>query len=256
MTRGLDDFQAELQSQLVTAGYRQRQARLSQAKGTRLGPVGLRVLAGLVMLVAVVGVGLTVLSPANKVAADVFVIRPLGESVEIDVVELVDNPQEVVAQLRDELGLTAYVQAVPVSPPLVGRIVAFGSVGGDLIEVVLSEDAGVQTIILQEGFAGDLRIEYGRRGASGEAYLASGSGLYCSAVYGLTPEKSLPKLEALGLMLRFETIDAEFRGQTNVAVQDIPADWVVAETIELSDVSAIVTFAPNLEILPRAKDCM
>ncbi len=240
----LQKFKDDLEQQLVAAARRQSLATAAKsARRSRMKPV---LAVAFSIAVVVVGVfGVSTLFGSKPAAADAISITQLEDAVEIRVVDVVSDPDAVIAKLEGELGISAEMLATPGPDVLIGQINAVGSIGPVEPDIEVDADGLVQLVTLPVGFSGTLIIEYGRKAEPGEIYETNITHERCSLMFGLTLTESLPQLQDLGGTLRYETVTASGDVQTDADPDLIPDDYQLTDLIALSESSYLVTFAEN-----------
>ena len=144
----------------------------SAAPRRHRSPLPAMSLAGVLAVVAVI---LVILWPRAE-SAQAFTITQTNGTVRVEVSNIVTNPDAATAQLRDA-GLDATLQAVPVPAELVGRVVSL-SLQDDAEVEMTRNSKGITTFeVLKTGL---IIVEYGRRAADGETYVATQSSPYCA----------------------------------------------------------------------------
>ena len=184
-------FVDRLEHQLRAASARNIQQAGVSSSADRSWGRGLAYAAVVLLLV-----GAVALWPGGQdsVAADVFDIQQRGTSVEVTVIELIDNGDEALEELS-EAGLEVEVVMVPVSPSLVGRLVGVHSLDGGDLDLVSVDGVAVESFVIEVG-AGRLMIEIGETAEGDETYLFSQEPALCVALAG--PQSARDVRDALG----------------------------------------------------------
>jgi hypothetical protein len=169
-------------------------------------PAAITGAAAVLVLVAIVGAMLIRSEPA---AAGVRFTREAGY-----IVATVTDPAAASEQLRaafSEHDLNIDLQLVPVSPSLVGTVVALGDEGTDVIQTLqhgtcVTGGGGCPIgLRIPTDFAGHAEITLGREAEPDEQFMSAADGfgpgeaLHCSDLIGATVAEALPELEARGV---------------------------------------------------------
>lgn len=203
-----------------TSSLVQRRYRRSTI-GRRNSKRALMLAAVFLVIVGAVG-GLLLAVPSDKAAADVFEISRRDGEILLSVVEVVDDPQSIIDQLAEEVGLPAEVFAVPVPEPLVGSIIAVGSLGTLEPTFVGSADGTITEIRLPEDGSGPIIIEYGRLAETGEEFMATIPDERCASFFGLTIDGSLDDLSELASAFQYQLNLPDQTVMTEVRLDEIP----------------------------------
>jgi len=253
MNGDMDRFRRELGAELKAVAYRQASPAASpSSRWRRVNPVLGLVAAGILVVVAVVGYSIARPAPAQ---ADVFAISRIDGRFELEVVDIVTNSREVVAQLDAELGIQSEVVAVPVSDDLIGRLLAASTTGDVTPQIVRDVDGVITRIGLLEGFDGTLIITYGRRIEPGESYVMSLPNPACGELWGQTATESAARLVQIADDIRYETEDEHGISRTNVAFGDINPAYQLVDITNTDPHTIIVTYAANPALRPRHPNC-
>ena len=240
----LQKFKDDLEHQLVAAARRQNLAAAAKsARRSRVNPV--LAVAFSVAVVAVGVFGASTLFDTKPAAADAITITQLEDKVEIRIVDVITDPDAVVAKLEDELGISAEMLATPGPEVLIGQINAVSNIGPVEPDVEVDAEGLVQLVTLPVGFSGILIIEYGRQAEPGEIYETTIAHESCGLMFGLTLPEALPQLQDLGGTLRYETVSASGDVETDADPDLIPGHHQLTDLTALSDASYLVTFAEN-----------
>ncbi len=242
-----NDAQYKLERELVAAGHRLQAKKANKSPSRMLVRLGGPVMAGLVLVVGFIGVGLI----RQPTPASAFKITELTNRVELEVIDIITSPQEVSQQLINELDLPSELYSVPVHPDLVGQIISAGTTGDSAPVYQTQPDGTVDIITLDEGFNGILIIEYGRAAELDEIYKATVPNPLCSQLWGQTLEQSLPVIEEQVGNIQFETIDQRQATDTDVEVDSVDPTYGLTDVTNLSSNSVIVTYSANPANQPR-----
>lgn len=170
--------------------------------------------AAILVLVAIVG---STLIGSESAAAGMRFTREAGY-----IVATVTDPTAAREQLQAafaEHGLDIDLQLVPVSPSLVGTVVALGDEGADVIEtlqhgVCVTGGGGCPIgLRIPTDYTGHAEITLGRRAEPGEQFMSAADGfgqgeaLHCSDLMGAIVAEALPELEARGLVAKWRLGD-------------------------------------------------
>ena len=249
----LQQFKTDLGQELVEAAERRNQQEASPTTGLRAHPIAAISFAAIVLVAALVG--LPRLNRMQAAEADDVSIVYLEDRLEIHVSDIVNNPDELAARLRDEFGIQVELTPVPVGPDLVGTVSSFGTPGMVEPETESDSDGLLQTIILPKGFVGVLTVDYGVPAKPGELYQASLTDVRCSQLYGQTIGDSLEEVLRLGSSIRFDTSEADYSSRLDIEHETIPANYRLSDFFALSDDSYLVTYAEDLDIEYRDPNC-
>jgi len=249
----MDKFRHELGAELKAAAYRQAAPAVSTPSQRRhVNPALGLVAAGILIVVAAVGYSIARPTTAQ---ADVFAISRIDGRYVLEVVDVVTNPEEVVAQLDSELGIESELVAVPVSDDLIGRLLVASTTGDVIPQLVRDIDGVITRIILLEGFNGTLIIEYGRRIEPGESYVMSLPNPACGELWGQTATESAARLEQIADNIGYETEDERGISTTGVDFEDIDPSYRLIDITNIDPHTIIVTYAAEPTLRPRHPNC-
>lgn len=142
----------------------------------------------------------------------------------------VTDPEASSAELSaafEELGLQIELQLIPVSPSLVGTVVAIGEdAGASGIETIRRDDKCVTEggscpigLRIPLDYQGEAELTLGRIAAPSEPFmsaasaLAPGEMLHCSGIYGLSVQRALIILDERGITVTFQALVERDGGQ-------------------------------------------
>lgn len=250
----LDDFKSELERELIAAAYRTNSAPAlaSRPRGFQFTRILGAVAA--VAIVAVTALGILVARP-DSASAQVFRIRTIDSRTILDVIDVVEDPDEVVDQLRTEIDVDAEMFAVPVPNQLVGQIVAVVSTGDVSPATTLNELGTVQQVELANDFDGALLIEYGRPAEGSEFYIATVTDPICATLYGQPPAEVATDARALASDVRYEHIEADGNVVADVSINELPSTSGLVDIAYLNRDTIIVTFSANPVEQPERTEC-
>lgn len=207
-----------------------------------------------VFLVGLLGASIAAgwLQLTNPAAA--IQIHRTESDIRIEVVDIIANPETVVATLAVE-GVTAELFAVPAPTGLVGQVSSVGNIGAVEPTLTWGTDGTIDQIVVPAGFIGSLIIEYGRIAEPGESYAVTESDARCQAMYWQTPDESRPMLRTMGDSIRFHIFDAEGVGTLDINPIDIPADYRLIDIMAMSERTYLAEFVEVGSPLPLHSDC-
>ena len=197
---------------------------------------------------AIIAVALVVLWPQAE-PAQAFTITQTNGIVRVEVSNLVTNPDAATAQL-ERAGLNARLRAVPVPDELVGHVVSLSLDDG--VDVEMTRNNKGVTAFEVEG-TGFLVIQYGRRAADGETYVATQSSLQCAAWRDQRVADIRTEIESSIEVLRWQMFDT-----SNLQLTEIPepdANAFVQDVIPVSAKEAIIIMSNEENSLPTAGEC-
>lgn len=255
MTENLDleTFQDRLGRELVTAAARRSAASTAKRGPTRLPTPWPAALTMAAAVIAVALIGAVALRPQPAVA-DVFVITRAGGAIRLDVVDIVTEPGRVEQQLATEAGLDAELDAVPAAPELVGHFLRAEFESAVRPEVGF-EGGSIATVTLPPGFSGRVRLVYGRAAEPGETYTATVTDPSCAGLWASTAGESLELTAELGSTVRYETIDPDNQRDVDVAPTAIDPTYKLVDITSVSETEVVVTYAADLDAIPRDRNC-
>jgi len=175
--------------------------------------------------------------------------------VELLVIDLVDDPDEIVAQLSKELNLGAEVLAVPVADHMIGAIIAVGSLGSLEPTIDVSANGTVERILLPEDGEGPLIFEYGRRAESGETYAASSPDASCADLYLQPVDRVQAQLREVASSVRYELINANGTSITDIALSELPEGSIIVRTSFLDAETVLLEVAIETPTEPPHPNC-
>lgn len=249
----LDDFRNELGRELVAAAYRTNKPP-ARARTSGLRPSRVIGAVATLVVVAVAALGVLVARP-DSASAQVFRIRTVETGTILDVIDIVEDPDEVVDQLQNEIDLAAEMFAVPVPNQLVGQLVAVAS-SGDSMPVTVFNDVGtVERVELPTDFEGTLLIEYGRPADGAEFYAATLTDPICADLYGAPPADIIDTITSLATEVQFEVVDKTGRVTVDVPVGQLPAAGGLVDITYLNSQSLLATFAAQPPPQPAQPAC-
>lgn len=155
---------------------------------------------------------------------------------EIEIVTLGENTSKVESDLL-ALGLDVTIDFVPVSPSLVGKVVATTdsstSSRGDW-EYVESDDFSTPGVLrIPTDFDGKLGLHIGRAAEQGEAFVSAaisalepGEPLHCTNVEGMTVAEAAPVIAAAGVTVEYY----DTNGEGTPLEGHIPEHWYIVST--------------------------
>lgn len=208
-------------------------------------PVGAMSLAG---ALAVIAVTLVILWPQAD-SAQAFTITQTNGTVRVEVSNLVTDPDAATAQLRDA-GLNASLRAVPVPEELVGYVVSLNLADG--VEVEMTRNNTGVTAFEVEG-SGFFVVEYGRRAADGETYVATQSSLHCAAWRDQRVGDILAEIESSIEVPRWQMVNASTLQLTEVPGPDSNA--FVQDVVTLSAKESIIIMSDKKQSFPTTGEC-
>lgn len=190
-------------------------------------------------------------APSVGVSTRLVVFRVDGPNV----VAQITDPNAAAAQLTqafEEYGLDIHVNAVPVSPSLVGSIVYSDAHSIDSIrtgECLSGGTTGCDVgLVIPKDYSGEAYVTVGRSATSDEVYASSadvfgpGESLHCSGMLGATVSEANGVLKNLGLIVRWT-------GDASPSEDD-----VVVGGIALSATSVMLDTAKALSDVPSFND--
>ena len=247
MTNDLSDFEEQLGGELRAAAYRRIEARNSRTPASRLYPI----LIGALATVAVVAIAAFVLVEIRPrpVAAHPFKIIYLEHEIQLEIVDLVNDPRAAERELQEELGIDITFEAVPAPPELLNHVSGSFSTGSTNIEVEYDEAGSSKQIILPQEIDGKLIIYYGRQALPGERYIFGVTSPICREVWAQTPEESAPRVSQLADTIRYDTFDSDYNYHSEVSFTEIDPNYRLIDTMFQSDNELLVVFAAHLDAL-------
>ncbi len=247
MTQDLSDFEEQLGKELRDAAYRRIEARGSRTAANRLYPV----LIGALATVAVVVIASFVLAGIRPrpVAAHPFKIIHLEHEIQLEIVDVVNDPRAAEQELQEELGIDIAFEAVPAPPELLNQVSGSFSTGSTDIELEYDEAGRSKTIILPEQIDGELIIQYGRPAFPGERYIYGITSPICTEVWAQTPEESAQRIPELADAIRYDTFDSDYNYHSEVSFTEIDRTYRLIDTIFLSDNELLVRYSAHLDAL-------
>ncbi len=237
---GLDEFRSELERELIAAAYRKTHAP-EPIRRTAFGLTPIFGAAAAAMIAVVVAVGIFLAIPETS-SAQVFRIERFDTGTTLDVVDVVNDPDEVIAQLRDEADITAELFAVPVTDELVGQLVAVGSTGNVAPNNTLNKLGYIDQVHLTNDFEGILVIEYGRPADGDEFYAATTTDPICAELAEMTPARAVAQLQSNADDVRLELIDRDGTLDTHLTADDIPPTSTLVNVVFLNTRTLVATF--------------
>jgi hypothetical protein len=219
----------------------------------RLPTAAIAGVAAVLVLVAIVGSTLIGSEPA---AAGVMFTLDDGY-----IVATVTDPAAASEELGAafaEHGLDIDLQLVPVSPSLVGTVVALEDEGTDVIETLqhgtcVTGGGGCPIgLRIPTDFAGHAGITLGREAEPGEQFMSAADGfgpgeaLHCSDLMGTRVAEALTELEARGLVAMWRLGDGSEVDPATVQ------DYFVTEAIPWASGEVLMWVAPE-PVTPPAK---
>lgn len=249
-------FQHDLGRELVGAAHRQAAAANEQ----RRAPSPLKMLpiigiAAVLLIAAITVIDLPGPLGTPDAVADTFVITQLDDRIELEVVDIITDPDDVLTQLQDELGLQAEIFAVAADPQLIGQISAIGTTGDIAPQMVFNNNGTVTKVVLPIGFQESLIIQYGRAAEPAEPYIMTVTNPICANYFGQTFTTTGTEINRLADLVRYETIDPDGILTPEAPINDIPANYVLIDIAALSDNSYIVGYAANTTSRPIHPNC-
>lgn len=238
-----DDAQFELGRELVAAGYRRQTNKHPWRPTTGLFRIAAPIMAGLVLIASFVGVSL--IREPGPASAQVFKITELADGIELSVIDIITTPEAVEQQLVNDLGLLSELHASPVHPYLVGKIIAVGTTGDSGPVYDIQPDGTIDTITLNEGFNGTLIISYGRAAEDGELYHATIEDPRCIQLWGQTINQTRLLLEQNGDTVRYETVDADLKVQTDANPENIDPAYGLTSISYITNDTLVVSYSAN-----------
>ena len=247
MTHDLSDFEEQLGRELRAAAYRRVEARDSKTRATRLYPA----LIGALATVAVVVIAAFVLAEVRPrpVAAQPFKIIYLEHEIQLEIVDLVNDPRAAEQELQEELGIDVTFEAVPAPPELLNQVSGSFSTGSTNIEVEYDEAGRSKRIILPQQIDGELIIQYGRPALPGERYIYGITSPMCREVWAQTPEESAQRVSQFADTIRYDMFDSDYNYHSEVSFTEIDRNYRLIDTIFLSDNELLVRYSAHLDAL-------
>ncbi len=173
-------------------------------------------------------------------AADVFEIERSGSSVEVSVIDLIDDGDDAIEELG-EAGLDVEVAMVPVSPSLVGRLVAVESLGGIDLELVSVDGVVIDSFVAEAG-SGPLLLEIGEPAEGEEPYVYSSEPGLCAS-FGRPISVDDVRAALGGPNHEIRWFQAEGAEVEEVAEADLVALAIVVTEVVPEHINASVVFA-------------
>lgn len=221
----------------ATVPQRQRQRHRS--------PVLAMSMAG---VLAVIAATLVILWPQAE-SAQAFTITQTNGTVRVEVSNLVTNPDAATAQLQDA-GLNARLRAVPVPDGLVGYVVSLKVHDGVQVEITRNTRGVAAFEVEGTGF---FVIEYGRRAADGETYVATQPSLYCAAWRGQRVGDLRLEIENSLETIRWQMFNTSDNHLTETQQPD--ANAFVQNVVPISARESIIIVSDQKNSLPTGGEC-
>lgn len=248
MTHDISDFERQLGQELRAAGYRRLQARGSDLQVRRWRPAALTAAVAAATLVAVLAfAGLR--PPAAT--AHPFKIVYLEDEIRLDVIDVVDDPRSAERELQDELGVEVEYVALSAPPELVDQIVSVSSTGTTNVQPVFGDDGRAERFVLPREIDGQLSIHYGRQAQPGEGYDVTITSPVCHELWAQTPRQA--RLAELSDNIRYDTVDSDYRHESDVKPDDIDPGYRLVDVMFLSQDQLLVVYAAHLDALGASR---
>lgn len=247
MTQSVSDFEQQLGRELRAAGYRRLQGRRLSLRTRQWRPAALTAAAVAVVLVAAV-LASAGLRP-RPAAAHPFRIVHLSDEVRLHVVEVVTDPGAAARSLHDELGIDVEFVALPAPPELVGHVVALSSTGTTVADPVYDDAGRAEQFVLPRQVDGRLSVHYGREAHPGENYQVNITAPVCRELWAMTPQQTAASLAGLADEVRYDTIDAGYSYSSDVALDEVDADYRLIEVMFLAQDRLLTVYSAHLDAL-------
>ncbi len=245
MTNDLSDFEQQLGQELRAAAYRRLAPSDAQTPFRRAHPILLGLLAAVTLVIAAFVI--TEIQP-QPAAAHPFKVIFLEDEIQLEIVNLVENPRTAESELQEELGIDIEFIAVPAPLELLNEVIGAMSTGTTNPRVVVDESSNSKIVLPQE-IDGTLIIQYGREARSGERYLYTVTSSICRELWATTPQESFARLSQLAEFIRYDIIDSNYNYRSEVSLSEINPDYRLIDAIFLSDDELLVAFAAHLDAL-------
>lgn len=250
MTHDISDFERQLGQELRSAGYRRLQARSSNLQDRRWRPAALTAAVAAATLVAVLALaGLR----APAATAHPFKVVYLDNEIRLEVIDVVEDPRPAEQELQDELGVEVEFVAQPAPPELVDQVVAVSSTGTTNVQPVFGDDGRAESFVLPPEIDGQLSIHYGRQAQPGEDYAATITSPVCHELWAQTPRQAAARLAELSDNIRYNTVDPDYRHQTDVTPHDIDPSYRLVDIMFMSQDQLLVVYAAHLDALGASR---
>lgn len=224
------------------------------------------------ILPKIVPAGVAVISLLTAMLlAGVLLPKPVAAGIKITTkngyyIARVTDPEASSDQLSaafGQLGLDVKLQLIPVSPTLVGTIVAIGEDGSTYgIETIRDDDQCVSGgggcpvgLRIPLDYGGEAEITLGRSARPGEQYmsmasaLAPGEVLHCSGIHGVPIDEALPVLQQRGLTVTFQAL-VEREG--NQFAEEVPASdvfgWYVSDVLPKAERHVLIQASEEIPL--------
>ena len=198
---------------------------------------------------------LALFGPGAAVAGP-FKVVCLEHEVHLEIVDLVTDPRAAERQLRDELGISVEFSARPAPPELVGHVVAVAGTGTTTARVVFDDTGRSERIVLPRKIDGALTVYYGRNARAGERYHATVTSSVCIELWAMSPQQAQERLVGLADHIRYDTIDADYNHNSDVALAEVDPDYRLIDVMYLSSAELLVVYSAHLDALgPERPNC-
>ncbi len=205
-------------------------------------------------LLLTVGTVLAVLVPTLPPAAAGVEIQQVGEDLLVRIIDLEAQPDQI-QQAIAEAGLDAEVIPVPVSPSLVGLFVSsFISQPGPDFEPIEVDGQTFRGFRVPADYRGRIELHIGRTARPDEDYqaggfaYATGEPLACTGLFGVHVRDALPTLTALGLNVRWQTLNETRSGMVEVPAETI-LDLYMTDAFSVNPDTVLIFANPTPESL-------
>jgi hypothetical protein len=246
MTHDISDFERQLGRELRAAGHRRLQARSSNFWIRRWRPVALTAAVAAATLVAVLA--LAGLRPPAATAHPFKVVH-LEDGIRLDVIDVVEDPRSAEQELQDELGVDVEFVARPAPPELVDQVVSVSSTGTTSARPVFGDDGRAERFVLPREIDGRLSIQYGRPAQPGEDYHVTITSPACHELWAQAPRQAAARLAELSDNIRYNTVDSDYKHESDVALDDIDPGYRLVDIMFLSQDELLVVYAAHLDAL-------
>ena len=250
MTHDISDFERQLGQELKAAGYRRLQARSSNLQARQWRPAALTAAVAAATLVAVLA--FAGLRP-SAATAHPFRVVYLDNEIRLDVIDVVEDPRSAEQELQDELGVEVEFVARPAPPELVDQVVSVSSTGTTDVQPVFGDDGRAERFVLPREIDGQLSIHYGRQAQTGEDYDITITSPVCHELWAQAPRQAAARLAELSDNIRYNTVDSDYRHQTDVTPDDIDPGYRLVDIMFLSRDELLVVYAAHLDALGTSR---